>query len=78
MMRRHGDIMASVGEYTDAQGRKAKRWIRCGVLMRDDVSGALSIKLDAVPVLPTWSGWLAVRNVGENDDERSTTTGDSQ
>lgn len=69
-MRRHGDIMASVGEYTDAQGRKAKRWIRCGVLMRDDSSGALSIKLDAVPVLPSWSGWFAVRNVESTDGEQ--------
>ncbi len=62
-MRRFGDLMASVGEYVDADGTKAKRWIKCGVVMKDDVSGAQSIKLDAVPVSPSWSGWLAVRNI---------------
>jgi hypothetical protein len=62
-MKKFGDLMASTGEYTDSQGRKAKRWTRCGVLMKDDVNGSMSIKLDCVPVSPTWSGWLAVRNV---------------
>ena len=63
MMRRHGDLMASVGEFIDQDGRKAKRWLKVGVVMRDDQSGALSIKLDAIPVSPDWSGWLAVKNV---------------
>jgi len=58
-MRRFGDLMASTGEFTDDQGREAKRWIKCGVLMRDEVSGSMSLKLDAVPVSPRWSGWLA-------------------
>lgn len=62
-MRRYGDLMASCGEFRDQRGRKAKRWIRCGVVMRDDRSGALSVKLDAVPVRPDWSGWLAVKNI---------------
>ncbi|MCC5869607.1 MAG: hypothetical protein JJU27_13990 [Gammaproteobacteria bacterium] len=65
MMRRYGDLMASVGEFTDQDGRKAKRWLKVGVVMRDSRNGSLSVKLDAVPVLPGWSGWLAVRNVGE-------------
>jgi hypothetical protein len=68
-MKRHGDLMASVGEYIDSQGRKAKRWIRCGVVMVDDRSGAMSIKLDAVPVTPGWSGWLAVRNTETGQEE---------
>lgn len=65
-MRRFGDLMASVGEYVDADGKKAKTWIKCGVVMRDDTSGAMSIKLDAVPVAPGWSGWLAIRNTIED------------
>lgn len=63
MMRRYGDLMASAGEFTDDDGRKVKRWLKCGVVMRDDRSGTLSIKLDTVPVRPDWSGWLAVRNI---------------
>jgi hypothetical protein len=71
-MRRYGDLMASVGEFTDAYGKKAKRYVKCGVLMKDDRSGALSINLEVVPVAPTWSGWFAVRNINENraKDER--------
>lgn len=62
-MRKHADLVASVGEFTDAKGRKAKRWLPVGVMMKDDRTGSLSIKLDAVPVSPDWSGWIAVRNV---------------
>lgn len=67
-MRRFGDLMASVGEFTDHDGRKAKRWIRCGVVMRDEQSGKMSVKLDAFPVAPGWSGWLAIRNVEEQSE----------
>lgn len=68
-MRKYGDLMASAGEWTDQHGRKAKRWIPCGVVMRDPDSGRMSIRLDSVPVRPDWSGWLAVRNVDGSDDE---------
>ena len=67
-MRRLGDLMASVGQYIDADGKKSKRWLKVGVVMKDDVSGAQSIKLDAVPVSPSWSGWLAVRNINEDPE----------
>lgn len=63
MMRYAGDVMAHVGDFKGADGKKVKRWARCGVAMRDARSGSLSIKLDTVPVGPTWSGWLTVRNV---------------
>lgn len=66
-MRRYGDVMASTGEFIDDQGKKAKRWLKVGVLMRDSSSGAISIKLDAIPIGPTWSGWLAVRNVEQEE-----------
>jgi hypothetical protein len=66
-MRRYGDLVASVGEFTDSAGKKAKRWVRCGVVMRDTNTGSMSIKLDAVPVMPGWSGWLAVKNIEQED-----------
>lgn len=62
-MRKYADVMASVGEFKDSDNRKAKRWTRVGVAMRDPGSGAISIKLDTVPVAPGWSGWLALKNV---------------
>jgi hypothetical protein len=66
-MRKYADLLASVGEFEDSDGRKAKRWTRVGVMMRDDRSGAWSIKIDCIPVGPHWSGWLAVRNVDKED-----------
>lgn len=67
-MRRYADVLATVGEYTDRNGRKAKRSLKVGVLMRDPDSGRMSIKLDAVPVRPDWSGWLKVARIGIDDD----------
>ena len=62
-MRRYADLMTSTGSFVGADGEKAKRWLKLGILMKDDTSGAMSLKLDAIPVSPTWSGWIAVRNM---------------
>ena len=70
-MRHYGDLMASVGKFTDNDGKEAKRWVKVGVLMKDDAGGAMSIQLDLVPVSPDWSGWLAVRNVDKGESQRS-------
>lgn len=72
-MRKYRDVLATVGEYTDAAGRKCKRTVKVGALFRDDQSGRMSLKLDLVPVLPTWSGWLRVVTPGEDDDGDSET-----
>lgn len=66
MMRKFADVLASVGEFVGSDGKPAKAWTRCGVLMKDDRSGRLSLKLDVIPVRPTWSGWFAIRNVNED------------
>ena len=70
-MRHYGDIMASVGKFTDDDGMEAKRWAKGGVLMKDDAGGGMSIRLDLVPVSPDWSGWLAVRNVDKGESQKS-------
>jgi hypothetical protein len=62
-MRRWADLLATIGEYTDDAGRKAKRQVKAGTIMRDDVSGVLAVKIDVLPVSPHWSGWLAARNI---------------
>lgn len=79
MMHKYGDLMASVGEYFDARsGRQAKRTVHCGVVMRDDQSGKLSVKLDTVPVSPQWSGWLSVKNITEDPPEERTSIDNNQ
>jgi len=72
-MRRAADLVAHVGTFRDQEGRAAKRSLRVGVLMRDPVTGAMSVKLDAFPISPGWSGWLAVTN---RDEELFRTTGE--
>ena len=62
-MRRYADLMASIGEYKDSDGKKCKRLIKVGVLMRDSGTGGMSLKLDCVPIGRDWSGWIAVKNI---------------
>ena len=52
------DVVATIGEYTDGQGQKKKRYHTCGKCFTDD-QGRQSIKLDAIPG-PGWSGWLSL------------------
>lgn len=68
-MRKGGDLFATVGTWTDDCGNTHKRKVRCGVLMRDDKSGRLSIRIEALPVAREWSGWLSVAP-GSDEDRR--------
>jgi len=52
------DAVATVGEYTDKQGNKKKRYMTVGKVFESE-GGGLSLKLDALPVVPEWSGWLS-------------------
>lgn len=53
------DVVATVGEYTDSRGEKKKRYQTVGKAFQDD-QGRYSLKMDAVPVGPEWSGWLSL------------------
>jgi hypothetical protein len=53
------DIVATIGEYTNAAGEKKKRYVTCGKAFTDD-EGRMSLKVDAMPVNPAWSGWLSL------------------
>ena len=50
------DVLADLGSYTGKDGQEKKRWLRVGAAFDNG-----SIKLDAVPVGPGWSGWLLLR-----------------
>ena len=60
------DIVGTVGEYTDNNGDTKKRYQKCGIAFTDD-QGRLSLKLEAMPVTPDWSGWLSLYPKKEYD-----------
>jgi len=52
------DAVATVGEYTDRNGEKKKRYMTCGIVFEND-KGQLSLKLDALPRNKDWSGFIS-------------------
>lgn len=64
------DVSATIGEYTNGQGEKKKRYINVGSAFTDE-QGRISIKMDAVPVSPEWSGWLSLYPVKERDGQQA-------
>lgn len=65
-MRKTHDLAASTGEYLDSHGEKKKRWQNCGAMFEDSENGRISIKVEAVPVGPEWSGWFSAFPVERN------------
>ena len=63
------DVVATIGEYTDREGNTKKRYQKCGAAFTND-EGQISIKLDAVPCSPDWSGWLSLYEKKEYDQPR--------
>lgn len=53
------DIVATTGTYKNANGEEKKRYTKCGAAFTDD-QGRISLKLDAFPCSPDWSGWLSL------------------
>jgi len=49
--------VATVGEYTDREGNKKKRYMNVGTVFQND-EGQLSMKLDAIPISKEWSGFI--------------------
>ena len=52
------DAVATIGKYTDKQGNEKKRYMTVGKVFESE-GGGLSLKLDALPVVPEWSGWIS-------------------
>lgn len=57
-MRKKYDAVATIGTYRNKAGEEKKRYVTCGAVFEGD-DGRLSLKLDAVPTSPDWSGWVA-------------------
>jgi hypothetical protein len=57
------ELHATVAEWTcKSTGRKCKRTVQIGTVFQSD-NGALSARIEVVPVLPGWSGFVAFRPV---------------
>lgn len=59
MAKKTHDVVATVGEYTTADGTKKKRYVNCGAAFTSE-EGNISFKLDVVPVSPEWSGFFSL------------------
>jgi hypothetical protein len=59
MARPTHDIVATLGEYTAPDGTKKKRYHPCGKAFTNE-KGQVSLKIDALPCGPEWSGWLSL------------------
>ena len=57
-MTKKYDAVATIGEYTNKQGEKKKRYLTVGAVMEAS-DGRMALKLDALPTNPEWSGWIA-------------------
>lgn len=61
------DAVATIGEYTNRQtGEKKKQFMNVGKGFTDD-SGRISIKMNAIPVGPEWSGWISLYPAKERE-----------
>lgn len=66
MARATNKIVATVGTYKDRQtGEEKKRYLTVGTAFTDD-QGRISLKIDAMPVSPEWSGWLSLYPLDED------------
>ena len=64
------EAVATVGEYTDRNGDKKKRYQNVGTVFENE-DGRLSLKLDAIPVGPEWSGWISFFEPKSRDGQES-------
>lgn len=60
------DVVATTGEYTNAQGETKKRYLNCGAIFEKD--GRLSLKMEAIPVES--NGWFGLYEPKPKLDKR--------
>jgi single-stranded DNA-binding protein len=65
-MTKRYDAVATIGEYTNKQGEKKKRYLTVGAVMEGN-DGRMALKLDALPTNPEWSGWIAFYEPKQQD-----------
>jgi hypothetical protein len=66
-MKRRYELWATVAEWKDAGGKKCKRTAFVGTVF-ESPNGRLSMKLELLPLIPGWSGFIAFRDVTHSDE----------
>jgi hypothetical protein len=67
-MKRIKRIVATVGEYTDREGKTKKQYANIGTLFeRGD--GSQAIKLESVPI--GWNGWASFYELDEKKPQHT-------
>lgn len=57
-MKKKYDVVATIGTYRTKAGEEKKRYLTCGTVFEGD-DGRMSMKIDAIPASPEWTGWMA-------------------
>ena len=61
------NLVVKTGEYACARtGQTKGRWLNIGKVFKHD-DGKTSIKLDALPLLNDWDGWVRVFSIEEQN-----------
>ena len=63
------DAVATVGEY-QKNGETKKRYLTVGAVFEND-KGQLSLKLDALPTVKEWNGWISFYEPKQYDNQAS-------
>ena len=63
------DAVATIGKYKDSEGNEKKRYMNVGVVFTSP-EGNMSLKLNAVPVGPDWSGFISFYPKDDNQQPR--------
>lgn len=72
------DIVATIGKYKDRQtGEEKKQYLTVGKCFTDE-QGRQSLKLEAMPVTPEWSGWLSLYPARERQQQDQMPPGRTQ
>lgn len=65
-MKRIKRIVATVGEYTDREGRTKKQYVNIGTLF-ERPDGSQAIKIESIPI--GWNGWASFYEIEERGNE---------
>jgi hypothetical protein len=77
-MKKRYELFATVAEWTDSTtGKRCKRQAQIGTVF-ESPSGRLSMKLELLPIIPGWSGFVAFRDVAQPAATNAAATAEKQ